>query len=240
MEHDSSRHGRHHQPVPAFGGHHFNFFEGEDSQSDVAGNEGFIKPTINLVWAQATALDGTPNALGYRGSLPWHVPEDMSHFVDLTVGHPIVMGRVTWESFGPHPSALPHRDNIVISSRPDYEAPGATVVDSLEEALRLAATPAIPDDGIDRTEIWVIGGGTVFKQCLGIADNAYVTILDVRVPADAFAPDMERLVQAGKWRVESSSPWAAPSGQEAAAEHRRVSVARYRFVQFARNEEHQA
>lgn len=238
MEHDSSRRGRHHQPEPAADGHHFDFFNdedfAEDFASDITDDEDSAHPIVNLIWAQATSLDGTPGAIGYRGTMPWRVPEDMAHFVDLTVGHPIIMGRSTWESFGANPKPLPHRDNIVLSAQPDYEARGAVVADSVEEALRLAATPAIPDDGIDRSEIWVIGGGSIFRQFLDVADAAYVTVLDARVPADSFAPDMEAVSHTGQWRLESASQWAASSGQGNAALAGRVPVARYRFLTYVR------
>ncbi len=161
---------------------------------------------IHLIWAQALSLEGTPGAIGNNNAIPWHIREDLRHFKDLTVSHPVIMGSRTWESLGAH-RPLSSRDNIVVSFDEDYEAPGATVADSLDEALSLATTPAIPDDGIDRSEVWVIGGASVLRQCLQVADDAYVTQVDLRAPADTFAPDMSALVRQGSWRLVSRGRW---------------------------------
>ena len=76
--------------------------------------------------------------IGANGKLPWHLPEDLAHFKKLTLGHPVVMGRRTWESLG---KPLPGRENIVISRRRGYEAPGASVAASVEAAIALCAGP---------------------------------------------------------------------------------------------------
>ena len=130
---------------------------------------------MNLIWAQACDKEGHDGAIGFKGGMPWHLPEDMRHFTELTVSHPVIMGRKTWESLSPKFRPLPNRDNIVISHDPSYFAPGATVVDSLDDALDLARQEAIPDDGLDRSEIWVIGGAKVFEEAMPFADKAYVT-----------------------------------------------------------------
>ena len=88
------------------------------------------------------------------------------------------------ESLSPKFRPLPNRDNIVISHDPSYFAPGATVVDSLDDALDLARQEAIPDDGLDRSEIWVIGGAKVFEEAMPFADKAYVTQISMHVNAD--------------------------------------------------------
>ena len=87
----------------------------------------------------------------------------MRHFTELTVSHPVIMGRKTWESLSPKFRPLPNRDNIVIShDRPISRR--AHVVDSLDDALDLARQEAIPDDGLDRSEIWVIGGAKYSRK----------------------------------------------------------------------------
>ena len=83
-----------------------------------------------MIWAQAR--DGV---IGEAGDMPWRLPEDMARFKAVTMGHPVVMGRRTWESFPERYRPLPGRDNIVITSDRDYVAPGATIVRSLDEAL---------------------------------------------------------------------------------------------------------
>lgn len=139
--------------------------------------------------------------------MPWHLPEDMRHFTELTVSHPVIMGRKTWESLSPKFRPLPNRDNIVISHDPSYFAPGATVVDSLDDALDLARQEAIPDDGLDRSEIWVIGGAKVFEEAMPFADKAYVTQISMHVNADTYAPDIHALVESGAWRVAEEGTW---------------------------------
>ena len=124
----------------------------------------------------------------------------MKHFKELTVSHPVIMGRKTWESLGVKYRPLPNRDNIVVSHDPMYRAPGATVVTSLDDALDMARQEAIPDDGLDRSEIWIPGGAQLFAEALPFADKAYVTDLAATVDADSYAPDMASLVEAGMWR----------------------------------------
>src|SRR3954471_7574922 len=89
------------------------------------------EPRIYLI--AALAANGV---IGVNGKLPWHLPEDLKHFKQLTLGHPVIMGRRTWESLG---KALPLRQNIVISTRPRYDARGAAVASSLSAALALCA-----------------------------------------------------------------------------------------------------
>ncbi len=218
MEHDSSASNAYHESMPADGG-----LTGQrdrasrDTVDDESDEDERIwenpaplltqsSAVIHLIWAQATSLEGTPGAIGNNNQIPWHIKEDLRHFKDLTVSHPVIMGARTWESLDGH-RPLSSRDNIVVSFDPDYEAPGATVADSLDEAFSLATTPAIPDDGIDRSEVWVIGGASVFRQCLSIADDAYITQVDLRTEADTFAPDMTALVRQGSWRLVQRGRW---------------------------------
>src|SRR2546421_4971109 len=111
-----------------------------------------IGPKIYLV--AAVAANGV---IGRDGHLPWHLPEDLKHFKRLTLGHPIIMGRKTWESLG---KALPGRDNIVVTRTPGYDAPGAAVASSLEAALALCAGEPVA---------FVIGGQRLFADSLPIA-----------------------------------------------------------------------
>ena len=104
MEHDSSRSG-YHEPEPGLAGR-----EDEEDWGD-----DFPKTfSVNLIWAQACDKEGHDGAIGFEGGMPWHLPEDMRHFTELTVSHPVIMGRKTWESLSPKFRPLPNRDNIVI------------------------------------------------------------------------------------------------------------------------------
>ena len=182
MEHDSNSRSGYHEPEPESAG----LEESEDWGDD------FPKTfSVNLIWAQARSKSGQQGAIGYKGGMPWHLSEDLKHLRELTVSHPVIMGRRTWESLSPKYRPLPNRDNIVITHNTQYRAVGATVVGSLEDALDLARQEAIPDDGLDRSEIWVIGGAELFREAMPIANKVYVTDIDAEVDADTYAPDID-------------------------------------------------
>lgn len=111
--------------------------------------------------------------------MPWHLPGDLAYFKRVTMGKPIIMGRNTFESIG---RALPGRRNIVISRNADYQASGAEVVHSLEEAIALVS---------DQPEIMIIGGQQIFTQALPIADRLYITKIDHEFEGDTFFPEYE-------------------------------------------------
>ena len=138
-------------------------------------------PHISLI----AALGARTRAIGKDGKLLWHIPEDLRRFKALTEGHPVVMGRKTWESLPGKFRPLPARTNIVVTRQADYMAPGATVVDSLESALAAAASAPGAD------EIFVIGGGELYAAALPLASRLYLTLVDSDVPGDAFFPDYE-------------------------------------------------
>lgn len=219
MEHDSSSRSGYHEPEPGQAG----LLGGEDWQ-DLEGD--IERPSsVNLIWAQARSMDGRTGAIGNQNGMPWHLSEDMRHFKELTISHPVVMGRRTWESMGSKP--LPNRDNIVVTTDPRYRAPGATVVSAAEDALDLARQETIPADGMDRGEIWIIGGAKLFEHFFSLADRAFVTDLDLEVPADTFMPDMDDLVQERFWRVAEQGEWQVPADSE-----QRSRIGRYRFTTY--------
>lgn len=117
--------------------------------------------------------------IGRGNDLPWHLPADLKRFKALTLDHTIVMGRKTWESIG---RPLPRRRSIVISRNPDYEADGAEVAGSLDEALALAAG----DD-----EVFVIGGAAVFAAAVPRADRVYLTRVHAEVAGDIACPPLD-------------------------------------------------
>jgi dihydrofolate reductase len=145
--------------------------------------------TVGLIWAQARR-----GVIGADGRLPWHLPEDLALFKRLTTGSTVLMGRATWESLPPAVRPLPGRRNIVLSRRAGWLAPGAEVAGSLPEALTLAAA-----DGAD---VWVIGGASVYRAALPVADRLVVTEIDIDVTGDTVAPP----VDPGAWVVTSSDP----------------------------------
>ena len=118
--------------------------------------------------------------LGKNNNLIWHFKDDMKFFKETTMGHTVVMGRKTFESL---PKALPGRKNIVISSNAKYQAQGATVVTSVEEALQIA----------DNEEIFVIGGGKIYAEFLPYADKLYLTEIDAECEdADTYFPQFNK------------------------------------------------
>ena len=119
------------------------------------------------------------NVIGVRGELPWRLPADLKRFKAITMGKPIVMGRLTWESIG---RPLPGRHNIVISRQPGLVAEGCTVVGSPEAAIEAAG---------DAPELMVIGGGHIYAEFLTLADCIYLTRVHAEVAGDAFFPEFD-------------------------------------------------
>ena len=134
------------------------------------------KPIISAI-----AAIGKNRELGLNGKLPWHVPADLKHFKETTLGHPVIMGRKTFESLGIH-KPLPGRVNVVITRNPDYRAEGAVVVSSVEDAVAEAKKQ-------DQEEIFIIGGGEIFKVAMRLINRLYLTIIDAAFEADAFFPE---------------------------------------------------
>jgi dihydrofolate reductase len=139
-----------------------------------------------LIWAEAEG-----GVIGAAGGMPWHVPEDLAHFKEITLGDPVIMGRRTWESLPERFRPLPGRENIVITRQQDWAAEGVRRAADIDEAVR----------GLDR--MWFIGGSDIFRQVIGQADRLEVTELDLRVVGDAFAPSRDgwRLVDEGEWET---------------------------------------
>ena len=140
---------------------------------------------INIVVAMAEN-----RVIGRGGSLPWHLPADLARFKQITLGHPLIMGRVTHESIG---RPLPGRLNIVVSQTPDYAAAGCAVARSFDDALAQASTAA---------EVMVIGGRALYTAAFPRAHRMYVTKVHATLDGDVVFPEFDR---AG-WR-EISRQW---------------------------------
>ena len=120
--------------------------------------------------------------IGAGGKLPWHLPADFKRFKELTMGHPILMGRKTFESIG---KPLPGRTNIVITRQKDFACCGALTTGSLEEALRICEKEA---------EVFVIGGAEIYKEALPLADRIYLTRIEQGFEGDTFLPEINPAV----------------------------------------------
>lgn len=126
------------------------------------------------------------NALGKDNQLVWHLPDDFKRFKTLTSGHYIILGRKTFESF---PKPLPNRTHIIISRQKEYKVlNGCLVVDSLYEAITKC-----PDD----EEVFIIGGGQIYKQSMEIADKIELTRVHTTIEADTFFPEIDT----NKWKL---------------------------------------
>jgi dihydrofolate reductase len=133
--------------------------------------------TVGLIWAQATS-----GVIGRDNGIPWRLSEDQARFKQLTMGHTVVMGRLTWESLPAKVRPLPGRKNVVVTRQTDFMAAGADVVGSLEEA--------IADD-----EAWVIGGEQIYTCALPFATRCEFTEIEIdlrREDGDALAPVLDQ------------------------------------------------
>ena len=169
---------------------------------------------IGVIWAQARDAEGRP-VIGIGNTIPWRVPEDFARFRSTTAGHPVVMGRLTWESLPPRFRPLPGRTNIVVTRQPGWSADGAVAAESLESALALARSAPGSE------ETWVIGGGQVYAEALTFADRCVVTEIDVELAGDTFAP----VLDPGEWRLVVDGDWEASTG---------TGALRFRFQEYER------
>ncbi len=134
--------------------------------------------TMEIALIVAVATNGV---IGAGGALPWRIPADMKWFKARTMGHHIVMGRRTWDSLG---RALPGRTNLVLSRDAALVTPGATIVRSLDDAIAIARRA-------DETELFVIGGGELYREALPGADRIYLTEVDAAPEGDTFFPALD-------------------------------------------------
>jgi len=141
----------------------------------------------------AVAANGV---IGAGGKLPWRLPEDLKHFKALTLGHPVIMGRKTWESLG---KPLPGRENIVVTRAAGYDAPGASVASSLDAALALCA---------GEPTVFVIGGGELYAEALPVADGLVLTEIQRDYAGDARFPPYDRAA----WRETQRKPQTGADG----------------------------
>ena len=146
---------------------------------------------VGLIWAQSTS-----GVIGRGGGIPWQLPEDLVRFKALTMGHTVVMGRLTWESLPANVRPLTGRRNVVVSRRPDFTADGATVVASLDEALT-------------EPDTWVIGGEQIYTLAMPWASRCEVTEIDLDLPrddGDVVAPVLDEtwVGTAGEWQTSRS------------------------------------
>lgn len=157
---------------------------------------------IGLIWAQSTS-----GVIGRDNGIPWRVPEDQARFKELTFGHTVIMGRLTWESLPAKVRPLPGRRNVVVTRQAEYVAEGATVVGSI-------------DEGLAAGQNWVMGGAQIYALALPLATTCEVTEIEVDLPRqdqDALAPRLD-------------DGWVGTHGDWVTS----TSGLRYRFVSYHR------
>ncbi|MFT4195395.1 dihydrofolate reductase [Ottowia sp.] len=148
---------------------------------------------IGLIWAQARH-----GVIGKDGAMPWHLPEDLAHLKRTTLGHPVIMGRRTWDSIPARFRPLPGRDNIVVTRQADWNEIGSQRASSLREALQKCEKSE---------QVWVIGGAQIYAQALPLANEVVVTEIDADFDGDAFAPAL-----GPEWREAAREARVAASG----------------------------
>lgn len=139
------------------------------------------------------AAIGNNRAIGFKQDMPWTLPRDLAYFKKVTSGHTIVMGRKTFESIG---RPLPNRKNLVLTRQKDFHFPeGVRLISSLDEVLR-------PDKNRPSEEIFIIGGGELYKQALPYADRLYITQINENFEGDTFFPSFSE----EDWEIISKTP----------------------------------
>jgi dihydrofolate reductase len=119
------------------------------------------------------------NAIGKDNQLLWRLPADLKHFKEITTGHPVIMGRKTYESVG---RPLPNRRNIMITRSKGLEIPGIEVVNTLEQALKLCEGTA---------EVFIVGGAEIYKMAMPVTDKIFLTVVKGVFEADTFFPSID-------------------------------------------------
>jgi len=129
------------------------------------------------------------NVIGKKNSLPWNLPADLKHFQKITMGHCLIIGQNTHESIG---KALPGRTNIILTFDKNYRSEGCLIVTSIEEALRVASAK-------NENEFFIIGGASIYKQFIEIANKLYITRIHHKFDGDVYFPEIDL----NKWKLVS-------------------------------------
>jgi dihydrofolate reductase len=154
----------------------------------------FKQMTISLIVAMSKN-----RVIGKDGKLPWKLPKELRYFKETTEGHPVIMGRKTYESIG---RPLPGRKNIILTRQKNLSLAGCSVVDSFDSALQHVG---------ENEEVFVIGGGEIYKVALPRADKIHLTVVDAVIEGDAFFPDFDdgdwNLVSKNYHRADDNNPY---------------------------------
>ena len=151
--------------------------------------------------------------IGKKGEIPWKLADDLKHFAKVTKGHTVIMGRKTYESIVKRlGQALPNRKNIIITSQDDFRAPGGTIVRSVADIVEMFSH--------SEEEVFIIGGGEIYRQLLLFTCKLYVTEVDIECEGDTFFPPY------------SNKEWSLISAESHKADHR--NSAEFTFLELVR------
>jgi len=145
-----------------------------------------------MILSAILAMDKN-RGIGFGNKLPWHLPDDLKRFKEITRGHSVIMGRKTYESIG---RLLPERKNIIVTRDKGYKAEGAVIAHSIEEAI---------EEVKNEEESFVIGGGEIVKLALPYLNKMYLTLVDTEIPADSFFPEFDE----AEWKTVSEETHAS-------------------------------
>ena len=145
------------------------------------------KPRLSMVVAMARN-----RVIGADGKIPWHLPNELQLFKSVTMGHHIIMGRKTYESIG---RLLPGRTTVIVTRQKDYSISGAKIAHTLEQAITLCNGDS---------EIFVIGGGELYRAAMRMADRLYLTVVDAEPAGDTQMPEFN----ATEWRLQSTKQYS--------------------------------
>jgi dihydrofolate reductase len=162
-------------------------------------------PVVSIIVAMAKN-----RVIGDGNRIPWHLPDELKLFKTVTMGHHIIMGRRTWESIG---RLLPGRTTVIVTRSRGYAVPGAVVAHTLEEALAACG---------DDDEVFVIGGGELYRAALPLADRLHLTTVDAEPAGDTLMPEFDL----AQWRAVSSTAHAADERHAHAYVHTEYERAR--------------
>lgn len=140
---------------------------------------------VNLIWAQAKN-----GVIGNHGAMPWHIPEDLAHFRQITQNKPVIMGRKTWDSLPEKFRPLPYRRNIILTRSPKWgvELSNSNSLVKIANSIETSMSPIIV--GREVAEVWVVGGGQIYSQFLRYASRIEITEIQEDIDGDTKAPEL--------------------------------------------------
>jgi dihydrofolate reductase len=154
-----------------------------------------MKENFEKVFLAHIVAASENNVIGSKGDMPWHLPNDFKYFKNKTWGMPVIMGRKSYEALK---KSLPGRINIVVTKKTDFQPEDVFVVNNIEDAIAKAKES-------DAKEIFIIGGGEIFKQTIDIVSRIYLTRVHATVEGDTYYPEIKK----DKWKLVSEQSFPA-------------------------------